>query len=56
MKVKDYLALKRIFDYLLHQRDLEQDANDGFSNSLVNNLNDMLVDLKNILNKIENEE
>lgn len=56
LKIKDYLILKKIFDYLKSERDKEQEGNGGFTNNQVDNLNNMLVDLKNILNKLESEE
>lgn len=56
LKIKDYLILKRIFDYLESARDEEQEANGGFINNRVDNLDDMLVDLEKILNKLESEE
>lgn len=51
MKVKDYLVLKNIYDYLNEQRDdgiiAEQDVND---------LTKMLAGLNKIIEDIENED
>ena len=56
IKIKDYLALKEILDYLINQKIEKEEENNGFSNNPIEKLNSMITDLNNILNKLENED
>lgn len=56
LKIKDYLVLVRIYQYLENEREEELKESNGYSNSLIQNIEDMLNDLKKIIIKLESEE
>lgn len=56
LSIKDYLVLKRIYDYLEQKRDEEIRENNGYSNQPVNKLTEMKEALCKIIHKLEEEE
>ena len=56
LKIKDYLVLVTIYRYLESEREEELQESNGYSNSLIQNIEDMLKDLKKIIVKLESEE
>ena len=56
LKIKDYLVLVTIYRYLENEREEELKESNGYSNSLIQNIEDMLNDLKKIIVKLEGDE
>lgn len=56
LKIKDYLVLVTIYRYLENEREEELQESNGYSNSLIQNIEDMLKDLKKIIVKLESDE
>ena len=54
--IKDYLELKRIYDYIDEERDREIKENNGYANQPVNMLTEMKEALCRIIKKLEEEE
>lgn len=54
--IKDYLELKRIYDYIDKERNREIKENNGYSNQPVNRLTEMKEALCRIIKKLEDEE
>ena len=54
--IKDYLELKRIYDYINEERDKEIKENNGYSNQPVTRLTEMKESLCRIIKKLEDEE
>ena len=56
MKVKDYLVLKDIENFLEDLRDEKLRENNGYSNNPIENIERLMFNLRKILNKLENED
>lgn len=55
LSISDYLALKRIRNYLENMRDVEIKENNGYSNKPVEQLYKMIGDLDTIILKLEED-
>lgn len=56
LKIKDYLVLKGILEYLIGEREEALEYNNGHSNNVVYRLNKMIDSLESIIKKLESEE
>lgn len=56
LKIKDYLDLKEIYDYLETERDEMIIENDGYSNKPIMDIEKLMVKLDKILKKLESED
>ena len=56
LSIKDYLMLKKIYEYLEDKKDEEIRENNGFSNQPVEELKEMQERLGLIIYKLENED
>lgn len=56
LKIKDYLVLKDIEIYLETKRDDLVRKNNNYSNNEIEGIGKLLIALRKILNKLENEE
>lgn len=56
LSIKDYLALRKIRDYIDEKRDEEIRENNGYSNKPVEQLGEMITDLDAIILKLERED
>lgn len=56
LKIKDYLVLKDIEIYLETKRDDLVRENNNYSNNKIEEIEKLLIALRKILNKLENEE
>lgn len=55
LKIKDYLALRRIRDYLDNKRNEELRESNGYTNKLIEQLCEMIGDLDAIIFKLEED-
>nr|DAJ91901.1 MAG TPA: hypothetical protein [Caudoviricetes sp.] len=56
LKIKDYLVLKNIEIYLENKKDELLIENNNYSNLSIEEIEKLLIKLRKILNKLENEE
>lgn len=56
LSIKDYIELKKIYDYLDQERDKEIRENNGYSNQIVDKLTEMKETLSRIIKKLEEDE
>lgn len=56
LKIKDYLVLKDIENYLENKYSEMLEENKGFLNNPINEIKTLLNSLRSILDKLENEE
>ena len=56
LKIKNYLVLKDIETYLENKKDELLIENNNYSNLPIEEIEKLLINLKKILNKLENEE
>ena len=56
LKIKDYLVLKDIETYLENKKDELLIENNNYSNLPIEEIEKLLINLKKILNKLENDE
>nr|DAO32454.1 MAG TPA: hypothetical protein [Caudoviricetes sp.]DAV89103.1 MAG TPA: hypothetical protein [Caudoviricetes sp.] len=56
LNIKDYLVLKNIETYLKEKKDELLIENNDYSNLPIEEIEKLLINLKKILNKLENEE
>lgn len=56
LSIKDYLALRKIRDYIDNKRDEEIRENNGYANMPVAELDEMIKSLDKIILKLEREE
>lgn len=56
LNIKDYLVLKNIETYLEKKKDELLIENNNYSNLPIEEIKKLLINLKKILNKLENEE
>nr|DAX84778.1 MAG TPA: hypothetical protein [Caudoviricetes sp.] len=56
LKIKDYLVLKNIESYLENKKDEMLIENNNYSNLPIEEIEKLLINLKKVLNKLENEE
>jgi len=56
LSIKDYLELRKIYDYLDQKRDEEIRENNGYSNQPVVKLTEMKEALCRIIKKLEEED
>lgn len=56
LNIKDYLVLKNIETYLKEKKDELLIENNDYSNLPIEKIEKLLINLKKILNKLENEE
>ena len=55
LKIKDYLALRKIRDYLDDKRNVEIRGNNGYTNKSIEQLCEMIGDLDAIIFKLEED-
>ena len=56
LSIKDYIELKKIYNYLDQKRDEEIRENNGYSNQIVDKLTEMKEALSRIIKKLEEDE
>lgn len=56
LSIRDYLELKKIYNYLEQKRDEEKRENNGYSNQPVERLTEMIEALCRIIKKLEEED
>lgn len=56
LKIKDYLVLKNIESYLENKKNEMLIENNNYSNLPIEEIEKLLINLKKVLNKLENEE
>lgn len=56
LNIKDYLVLKNIETYLKEKKDELLIENNDYSNLPIEEIEKLLINLRKILNKLENEE
>lgn len=56
LKIKDYLVLKNIESYLENKKNKMLIENNNYSNLPIEEIEKLLINLKKVLNKLENEE
>lgn len=55
LKIKDYLDLKEIYDYLKTKKNEMVNENNGFSNRPIMDIEKLIIKLDKILKKLESE-
>lgn len=56
LKIKEYLDLKEIYEYLEIKKNEMVSENNGYSNKPIMNIEELIVKLDKILRKLESED